>query len=113
MLIKNMVLICTGGAPKGSDVRILRISDHDIQACGGTHHDDLRQIGSIRVVRSTAVQDGVEGGCKLLPETLLEIIRENRKNYSVHPLRYLVCRLPIYHEPQRDSLASGKNKREN
>ena len=26
----------------------------------GTHHDDLRQIGSIRVVRSNAVQDGVE-----------------------------------------------------
>lgn len=49
-----------GGAPKGSEVRILRISDHDIQACGGTHHDDLRQIGSIRVVRSNAVQDGVE-----------------------------------------------------
>ena len=41
-----------GGAPNGSDVRILRLSDHDIQACGGTHHDDLRQIGSIRVVRA-------------------------------------------------------------
>ena len=63
-----------GGAPKGSDVRILRISDHDIQACGGTHHDDLRQIGSIRVVRSTAVQDGVER---------LQIVAGNAaRNYS-------------------------------
>ena len=49
-----------GGAPKGDTIRILRISDHDIQACGGTHHDEIGQIGSIRLVRSTAVQDGVE-----------------------------------------------------
>ena len=49
-----------GGAPKGATIRVLRISDHDIQACGGTHHDELGQIGSIRLVRSTAVQDGVE-----------------------------------------------------
>ena len=49
-----------GGAPKGSSIRILRIADHDIQACGGTHHDEPGQIGSIRIVRSSAVQDGVE-----------------------------------------------------
>jgi len=49
-----------GGAPKGNMIRILRISDHDVQACGGTHHDEPGQIGSIRVIRSAAVQDGVE-----------------------------------------------------
>jgi alanyl-tRNA synthetase len=49
-----------GGAPKGNSIRILRIADHDIQACGGTHHDEPGQIGSIRIVRSAAVQDGVE-----------------------------------------------------
>tara|TARA_Y100000768_G_scaffold311800_1_gene246405 strand:- start:268 stop:1515 length:1248 start_codon:yes stop_codon:yes gene_type:complete len=49
-----------GGAPKGNSIRILKIADHDIQACGGTHHDELGQIGSIRIVRSSAVQDGVE-----------------------------------------------------
>jgi len=49
-----------GGAPKGADIRILKIGDHDVQACGGTHHDDLTLIGAIRIIRSTAVQDGVE-----------------------------------------------------
>ena len=49
-----------GGAPKGNSIRILKIADHDIQACGGTHHDEVGQIGSIRIVRSSAVQDGVE-----------------------------------------------------
>ena len=49
-----------GGAPKGDSIRILKIAEHDIQACGGTHHDEPGQIGSIRIVRSSAVQDGVE-----------------------------------------------------
>lgn len=49
-----------GGAPKGDSIRVLKIGDHDIQACGGTHHDEIGQIGSIRIVRSSAVQDGVE-----------------------------------------------------
>ena len=49
-----------GGAPKGDEIRILKISDHDIQACGGTHHDNPNRIGTIRIVRSSAVQDGVE-----------------------------------------------------
>lgn len=49
-----------GGAPKGNEIRILRIADHDIQACGGTHHDEPGRIGQIRIIRSNAVQDGVE-----------------------------------------------------
>ena len=49
-----------GGAPKGGSVRILKIGEHDIQACGGTHHDSPSRIGSIRITRSTAVQDGIE-----------------------------------------------------
>ena len=49
-----------GGAPKGDSIRVLKIGEHDTQACGGTHHDHPGQIGTIRLVRSTAVQDGVE-----------------------------------------------------
>lgn len=49
-----------GGAPKGDIIRVLKIGEHDTQACGGTHHDYPGQIGLIRIVRSTAVQDGVE-----------------------------------------------------
>ena len=49
-----------GGAPKGNNIRILRIAEHDIQACGGTHHDEPGRIGQIRIIRSNAVQDGVE-----------------------------------------------------
>ena len=48
-----------GGAPKGDSIRILKIAEHDIQACGGTI-TRARQIGVHRIVRSSAVQDGVE-----------------------------------------------------
>ena len=65
-----------GGAPKGDTIRILRISDHDIQACGGTHHDELGQIGSIRIVRSTAVQDGVERLHIVAGQAALDYARE-------------------------------------
>ena len=65
-----------GGAPKGNTIRVLRIADHDIQACGGTHHDELGQIGSIRLVRSNAVQDGVERLHIVAGQAALDYARE-------------------------------------
>jgi len=65
-----------GGAPKGNEIRVLRISDHDVQACGGTHHDEPGKIGSIRVVRSTAVQDGVERLHIVAGESALKFARD-------------------------------------
>ena len=79
-----------GGAPKGNEIRVLRIADHDVQACGGTHHDEPGQIGSIRVVRSTAVQDGVERLHIVAGESALrfareqdDLLRETSKTFAV------------------------------
>ena len=49
-----------GGPPKHQQIRIIKIGEHDTQACGGTHHDQTGEIGEIRIIRSSAVQDGVE-----------------------------------------------------
>ncbi len=80
-----------GGAPKGDSIRILKIAEHDTQACGGTHHDEPGQIGSIRIVRSTAVQDGVErlhivaGRAALLYAREQEaLIRTASETFGVH-----------------------------
>ena len=80
-----------GGAPKGDSIRILKIADHDIQACGGTHHDEPGQIGSIRIVRSSAVQDGVErlhivaGEAALLYARSQDaLVRESSEVFGVH-----------------------------
>ncbi|HJO41841.1 MAG TPA: alanine--tRNA ligase-related protein, partial [Candidatus Thalassarchaeaceae archaeon] len=29
-----------GGPPKHSEIRVIKIGDYDVQACGGTHHDE-------------------------------------------------------------------------
>jgi alanyl-tRNA synthetase len=80
-----------GGAPKGDSIRILKIADHDTQACGGTHHDEPGQIGSIRVIRSTAVQDGVERLHIVAGEAALgyartqdELVRASAEVFGVH-----------------------------
>ena len=52
--------IYQGGPPKHQVIRIIKIGDFDIQACGGTHHDEAGNIGELRIVRSSQVQDGVE-----------------------------------------------------
>ncbi|MEC7391634.1 MAG: DHHA1 domain-containing protein, partial [Candidatus Thermoplasmatota archaeon] len=49
-----------GGPPKHSEIRVIKIGEFDVQACGGTHHDDAGMVDYIRVIRSTLVQDGVE-----------------------------------------------------
>tara|TARA_B100001109_G_C18796441_1_gene442696 strand:- start:396 stop:1064 length:669 start_codon:yes stop_codon:yes gene_type:complete len=41
-------------------IRLVNIEGHDLQACGGTHVSKTSEIGEIRIVRSSQVQDGVE-----------------------------------------------------
>ena len=49
-----------GGPPKHSKIRIIKIGEHDVQACGGTHHDNTGEVAELRIIRSSQVQDGVE-----------------------------------------------------
>jgi alanyl-tRNA synthetase len=49
-----------GGPPKHQEIRVIKIGEHDVQACGGTHHDQTGEIGDVRIIKSSAVQDGVE-----------------------------------------------------
>ena len=81
-----------GGAPKGNTIRVLQIGDHDTQACGGTHHDHPGHIGTIRVVRSTAVQDGVERLHIVAGQAALEharqqdeLVRQTSEVFGVNP----------------------------
>ncbi len=48
-----------GGPPKHSQIRIIKIGEHDVQACGGTHHDNTGEVAELRIIRSSQVQDGV------------------------------------------------------
>lgn len=53
-----------GGAPKANTIRIVRTGTMermvDAEACGGTHVNNTRECGMIKIVRVVSVQDGVE-----------------------------------------------------
>jgi len=68
-----------GGAPKHSEIRIIKIGAHDVQACGGTHHDEVGKVGEVRIVRSSQVQDGVERLQIVAGETAREHARRQER----------------------------------
>ena len=68
-----------GGAPKHRQIRVIKIGDHDIQACGGTHHDQASEIGEVRIIRSSQVQDGVERLQIVAGETAREHARRQER----------------------------------
>ncbi|MFL2958410.1 MAG: alanine--tRNA ligase [Candidatus Thalassarchaeaceae archaeon] len=67
--------IYQGGPPKHDQIRIIKIGDFDVQACGGTHHDNLGEIDEVRIVRTSQVQDGVERLQIVAGETAREYAR--------------------------------------
>ncbi|MCK5234176.1 MAG: hypothetical protein KAJ91_05140, partial [Candidatus Aenigmarchaeota archaeon] len=51
--------IYQGGGSPGSMVRIVKVGAHDIEACGGTHVSNTEDIGVLRILGTTKIQDGV------------------------------------------------------
>ncbi|MGM0604185.1 MAG: alanine--tRNA ligase [Halobacteriota archaeon] len=48
-----------GGVPPGTNIRLIHVGD-DVQACGGTHVSRTGEIGTIKILKTEPVQDGVE-----------------------------------------------------
>ncbi|WP_226004807.1 alanine--tRNA ligase [Natrinema salinisoli] len=48
-----------GGIPPGEQIRLIHV-DEDTQACGGTHVARTGDIGTIKILNTERVQDGVE-----------------------------------------------------
>ena len=51
--------IYQGGAVPGTSLRIIDVTGVDAEACGGTHLDNTKEIGKIKLVKATRIQDGV------------------------------------------------------
>ncbi|RLG15560.1 MAG: hypothetical protein DRN71_01060 [Candidatus Nanohalarchaeota archaeon] len=52
-------IIYQGGASPGRTIRIIKIGDYDVEACGGTHVKSTKEIGSIKILKTHKIQDGV------------------------------------------------------
>ncbi|MFH1173739.1 MAG: alanine--tRNA ligase [archaeon] len=48
-----------GGAVPGKIIRVIEIPNFDVEACGGTHLDVTGDVGELKIIRSTKVQDGI------------------------------------------------------
>lgn len=48
-----------GGVPPGNSIRVLNIPNIDVEACGGTHLNNIGEIEKIRIIKFERIQDGV------------------------------------------------------
>ncbi len=48
-----------GGVVPGGEIRIVNIKDWDVEACGGMHFDNTKDVGLIKITGSKRIQDGV------------------------------------------------------
>ena len=53
-------VIYQGGVVPGRELRIIKIGNWDVEACGGTHCTRTGQIGTIKILHTERIQDGVE-----------------------------------------------------
>ncbi|MDI9624216.1 MAG: alanine--tRNA ligase [Methanothermobacter sp.] len=53
-------ILYQGGVVPGNKIRIVKIGEIDVQACGGTHVPQTGDIGPIKINRTERIQDGVE-----------------------------------------------------
>ena len=53
-------ILYQGGVVPGRELRVIKIGDWDVEACGGTHCTRTGQIGTIKILRTERIQDGVE-----------------------------------------------------
>ncbi|TFF89835.1 MAG: hypothetical protein EU548_06075, partial [Promethearchaeota archaeon] len=51
--------IYQGGAVPGKMIRIVEIPNIDVEACGGTHLNNTKETGEIKIIKSQKIQDGV------------------------------------------------------
>ena len=53
-------ILYQGGAVPGRELRIIKIGNWDVEACGGTHCTRTGQVGAIKILHTERIQDGVE-----------------------------------------------------
>ncbi|MFB6148351.1 MAG: alanine--tRNA ligase, partial [Halobacteriales archaeon] len=66
--------IYQGGIPTGTNIRLIHVAE-DVQACAGTHVNRTGDIGTIKILNTERVQDGVERIVFAAGEAAIEAIQ--------------------------------------
>jgi alanyl-tRNA synthetase len=48
-----------GGVPQGETIRVINIPGIDVEACGGVHLNNIKEVEKIRIIKMERIQDGV------------------------------------------------------
>lgn len=68
-----------GGVVPGKEIRVVKTGDWEVEACGGTHLKNTREIGFIKILRTERIQDGVERLVYSAGIPALEAVQENER----------------------------------
>jgi alanyl-tRNA synthetase len=68
-----------GGIPAGQNIRLVHVEE-DVQACGGTHVSRTGEVGSIKILSTERVQDGVERLTFAAGEAAVEHVQDMEAN---------------------------------
>ncbi|UCD96623.1 MAG: alanine--tRNA ligase, partial [Candidatus Bathyarchaeota archaeon] len=49
-----------GGAVPGKEIRVVKVGDWEVEACGGTHVKNTSELGFIKILHTERIQDGIE-----------------------------------------------------
>ncbi len=74
--------IYQGGYVPGNKVRIVDIKNWDTEACGGTHCNNTREVGAIKITRVSKKQDGVIRMEYTAGEKLRELLEEKEEKLN-------------------------------
>ena len=51
--------IYQGGVPPGKELRIVEIPGVDVECCGGSHLDNTKETGMIKIIKTSKISDGI------------------------------------------------------
>lgn len=71
-----------GGVVPGREIRVVKIGDWDVEACGGTHCRSTGEVGLMKIVRATRIQDGVERLTFAAGMPALEFVQTDRRTLN-------------------------------
>lgn len=87
----GFVLYQGGGSP-GKMVRVVKVDEIDVEACGGLHVKNTREIGFIKIMKTERIQDGIiritycagEAAVKYV-QGMEALLKQSSKVFSVIP----------------------------
>ncbi len=85
-------ILYQGGGSPGKRIRVVKVDDIDVEACGGLHVFNTREIGCVKIIKTERIQDGIvrltycAGKAAVAQfQKMSKILQESARVFSVTP----------------------------